>query len=258
MRYRPRDSDPDDPRLGRFIPDDWQHVERYPLSALPAAEQPTLAPVVIGINWYTEFDHPVRDSASGEYFIAAGGPKTLTKVRGGHCVCLEPGGAVDTTESYHFYNQGTEGACVGFAWSRCMSLFNGGRWAARWLWDAAKRTDEWPETNPGDTNGTSVRAAGRILQRLGHVAWKASYAADNWRIRQGYKPDPAQGIQAFRWARTVDDVHAVLGNPRADKLGAVPVLNSWGAAYPHRVYLPDAVLAKLIEQQGEIAVPADR
>ena len=33
MRYRPIDHDPEDPRLGRFIPDDWEHVESYPLTA---------------------------------------------------------------------------------------------------------------------------------------------------------------------------------------------------------------------------------
>jgi hypothetical protein len=27
MRYRPINRDPDDRRLGRYIPDDWQHVE---------------------------------------------------------------------------------------------------------------------------------------------------------------------------------------------------------------------------------------
>src|SRR6266511_2692525 len=54
MRYRPLGSDPLDPRLGRFIPDDWQHVERYPLSALTDEDRPTNSPVVIGVNWYTE------------------------------------------------------------------------------------------------------------------------------------------------------------------------------------------------------------
>jgi hypothetical protein len=32
MRYRPIDGDPEDTRLGRFIPDDWTHVEKYPLT----------------------------------------------------------------------------------------------------------------------------------------------------------------------------------------------------------------------------------
>jgi len=256
MRYRPLGSDPLDPRLGRFIPDDWQHVERYPLSALAEEERPTNSPVVIGVNWYTEFDKPEKDAKSGEFFIAKAGK--ITKVRGGHCVCLEPGGTPDTDAWYSFYDQGHEGACVGFGWSRCMSIYNGVEYSARWLWDSAKNRDEWPETKPGDENGTSVRAAAEVLNESGHVLWDEAYAADDWKKRAKYTPEAKQGIKAFRWAKTVDDVHAVLGNARADELGAVPLLNSWGPGYPHRVYLPDAVLAKLIDQEGEIAVPTDR
>src|SRR5215211_7716161 len=134
MRYRPIDHDPEDPRLGRFIPDDWEHVEKYALSAIPPDERPTQSPVVIGVNWYSEFDNPEVDEASGETYIAKGGAGSLTRVRGGHC--------------------------VGFGWSRCMSILNKPEYAARWLWDRAKEQDEWPETKPGDNNGTSVRSAG--------------------------------------------------------------------------------------------------
>lgn len=258
MRYRPLGTEPLDERLGRFVPDDWEHVEKYPLTALPPVDRPTHAPIVIGVNWYSAFDKPEQDPTSGEFFIAKSGVPALTTIRGGHCVCLEPGDRADTDALYSFYNQGREGACVGFGWSRCMSLFNGGFYTARWLWEAAKLRDEWSGTNPGDDNGTSVRAAAEVLRDLGHVMWSQTRAADDWRRRAAYVPDATQGIQAFRWATSVDDVHAVLGNPRADQLGAVPVLNSWGTAYPHRVYMPDAVLAKLIEQDGEIAIPTDR
>ena len=47
-------------------------------------------------------------------------------------------------------------------------------------------------------------------------------------------------------------MHAALGNARADQLGAVPLLNSWGAHYPHRVYMPDDVLKKLAAKGGVI------
>nr|WP_081655670.1 hypothetical protein [Amycolatopsis vancoresmycina] len=139
-----------------------------------------------------------------------------------------------------------------------MSIYNGSEYTARWLWDAAKKRDEWPETNPGDENGTSVRAAAEVLKETGHVLWDDSYANDDWQAREKYTPEAKQGIKAFRWAKSVDDVHSVLGNARADALGAVPILNSWGPSFPHRTYLPDAVLAKLIDEEGEIAVPTDR
>ncbi len=258
MRYRPLGSDPADPRLGRFIPDDWRHVERYPLTALSEDDRPSRAPVVIGVNWYSAFDTPEQDETSGEFFIAKAGVKKLGRIRGGHCVCLEPGGTPDTDAYYAFYDQGKEGACVGFGWSRCMSIFNGSEYAARWLWDSAKKRDEWPETNPGDDNGTSVRAAAEVLKETGHVLWDDSYKSDDWEAREKYAPEAKQGIKAFRWAKSVDDVHSVLANPRADELGAVPLLNSWGPGYPHRTYLPDEVLAKLIDEEGEIGVPTDR
>jgi hypothetical protein len=263
MRYRPIDHDPEDPRLGRFIPDDWKHVESYPLTALPPDERPTQSPVVIGVNWYSEFDDPEVDEGTGETFVARGGAGSLTRVRGGHCVCLEPGGEMtDREEWYAFYDQGSEGACVGFGWSRCMSILNGQetgqQYTARWLWDRAKELDQWPETEPGDNNGTSVRSAGDVLIASGHVPWNEEHADDDHTERDDYQPDAAQGLSAFRWAQSIDEVHGVLANERADELGAIPFLNSWGAGYPERVWMPDDVLDRLMQEEGEIAIPTDR
>lgn len=260
MRYRPIDDDPRDPRLGRFIPDDWRHVEKYALTALPVDERPTQRPVVIGVNWYVEMDGPEQDGDTGEYFIARGGAESLTQIRGGHCVCLEPGGEDRDRDEWHtFYDQGQEGACVGFGWSRCMSILNDGpSYAARWLWDRCKERDRWPETNPGDNNGTSVRAGGEVLVEAGHVLWDEPYSDDDYTERTDYRPELNEGLKTFRWAQSVDEVHAVLGNEKADELGAVPILNSWGASYPRRVWLPDDVLDVLMQQEGEIAIPTDR
>lgn len=258
MRYRPMDRDPDDGRLGRFIPDDWGHYDSYPLAALAPEQRPRHVPVVIGVNWYAQLFTPELDEGTGEYFVARGGPDSLTAVKGGHCVCLEPGGEPDHEEWWEFYDQGQEGACVGFGWSRCMTILNEGEiYAPRWLWDRSKEADQWPETNPGDNNGTSVRTAGDILRDSGHVLWDDSYADHDHTEREGYQPDPTKGIQRFRWARSVDEVHAVLGNERAEELGAVPMLNSWGRDYPHRTWMPDEVLDRLMAEDGEIAIPTD-
>jgi hypothetical protein len=248
------DREPDDTRFGRFVPDDWTHVEKYPLSALPTAEVRRRVPVVIGVNWYAEMGDPKRDK-NGDYFMV--GAKKVTRIRGGHCVCLEPGGEPDRDAWWEFYDQGSEGACVGFGWSRCMTILNAGeQYTARWLWDRAKEIDEWPETKPGDDQGTSVRAAGDILSKKGHVDWTNGH--DDYIARAKYRPDLRDGIQRFRWARTVDEVHFMLDNAKADKLGAVPVLNSWGRGYPHRAWMPDDLLDRLIREDGEIAVPTDR
>src|SRR5919198_3144075 len=78
----------------------------------PQKKVPTKVPVVIGVNWYVEFDNPEVDNGNGDYFVARDGK--LTDIRGGHCVCLEPGGEPDPDEWWDFYDQGREGACVGF------------------------------------------------------------------------------------------------------------------------------------------------
>ena len=164
--------------LGRRAPTDWRHYEKFPLTAATTPTAPT--PVAIGVNWYEDFDNPVQKGS--RYWIGLN-PKQLGSVRGGHCVCLEPGDQLDgngevdrllqdSQSWWDFYDQGREGACVGFGCSRMMSLLNRKRYDARWLWDWAKSTDEWAETNPGDDQGTSVRAACDILRARGHVPWK--------------------------------------------------------------------------------------
>lgn len=228
--------------LGRRRPTDWRHVERYPLTAATTPAGPT--PVVIGVNWYDNFDTPVKD-LSGRWWIGRG---NLGSVRGGHCVALAPGKLADLTSWWEFYDQGREGACVGFGCSRMMSLLNRKQYDARWLWNRAKEVDEWADTNPGDDNGTSVRAALDVLRTEGHKPWRG-----NGQIK------PAEGISANRWAQSVDEVHKVLQNGVGDRLGAVGVLNSWGRdGYPHVVWMPDATLDWLIRDDGEVGLVVDR
>ena len=93
--------------LGRRPPSDWTHVDKYPLMASMVPAKPT--PVVIGVNWYVEFDAPQKDD-QGHFWIARDGK--LSKVRGGHCVCLKPKGTNDPDAWWDFYNQGEEGRRV--------------------------------------------------------------------------------------------------------------------------------------------------
>jgi hypothetical protein len=224
--------------LGRRVPPDWEHVDRYPLTASTTPTVPT--PVAIGVNWYEEFDRPYKDGS----IWRVDAPAAHSKSRGGHCVALKQRHAVDATGWYDFYNQGSEGACVGFGCSRVMSLLNRKRYDARWLWDEAKKVDEWPETNPGDDNGTSVRAGLNVLKRRGHVVWG-----------RGDYPILAEGISAYRWIRSVDDLLAVLGYAG---LGYADVVNSWGRGYPHLTRFPAEALERLWKEDGEFGVPTDR
>jgi hypothetical protein len=239
--------------LGRRVPTDWEHVERYPLTAARLEEITTPRPIVIGVNWYSNFDEPVKDSA-GHYWIGKG---DLGRVRGGHCVCLKPKGVTDNTTWWDFYDQGAEGACVGFGSSRMMSLLNRERYFARWLWDKAKMTDEWSDTNPGDDNGTSVRAALSVLKDQGHVTWKSAYEPLNvdWRSRDNLTADASKGISAYRWVTSMDDALQVLGYQGLDY---VDVINSWGRSYPHLTRMPVTTLERLWKEDGEVGVPTDR
>lgn len=243
--------------LGARLPVEKPYAEKFPLSALPATAIPRV-PVTIGVNWYTNFDTPVARTFGTlvRYFV--GQTKTLGSVRGGHCVCVKSGNYSDPLGWWDFYDQGSEGACVGFGSSRMMSLLNRKRFDARWLWDIAKTVDPWPETNPGDDEGTSVDAAMQVLRARGHVPWSSTYLGRTWDVRDTEQPVSSEGVGSYRWATTIDEVRAVLQSSLNDQLQAVPFLNSWGREYPHVTWLPYPVLERLLAENGEVALVVDR
>jgi hypothetical protein len=210
--------------LGRRVPTDFTHVEKYPLSALPREEQPSHVPMAFGVNWYVNFDSPVKE-ADGRYWIGRG---NLGTIRGGHCICIRSVSQMDTVDC-----------------SRMMSLLNRKRYDAKWLWDQAKIVDEWPDTNPGDDNGTSVRAGCDVLRNRGHRRVWGPIT---------FPPLSGEGISANRWATSWDDVKRTIGSAG----NGVPLLNSWGVDYPHVVWLTDEAGARILSEDGEAAVVTDR
>jgi len=235
--------------LGRREPSNWVHTARYPLTA--ASVPTTPVPVVLGVNWYSAFSDPVPETNprtgrfTGRWWAAWPG-RDLGHVRGGHAVCLKPQSLSDSAAWWRFYDQGQEGACVGFAASRAMSLLNRKRYDARWLYREAQRVDEWE----GEAySGTSVRAAMDVLRRVGHAPT----------YRGVTRPVAAsEGIVENRWAQSVDEVLVCLQSPAYATLGGVPILNSWGRDYPHLVYLPLEVLDRLIREDGEATMFIDK
>lgn len=246
--------------LGRREPTDFKHVDKYPYAAVA--------------------------------------PATATVVE-----------KVLTLPSWHWsHDQGSEGACVGFGSSMMMAVINTAerklakvkpiaiRYDAWWLWDSAKAVDEWPDTNPGDSNGTSVRAACDVLRVSGHV--KVLNSSDTRSADP--KPDAASGISANRWATTVDEMrtaiaggfpvaigvnwytnfdtpvkkgadywvgqsdlgsirggHCVCVYGASDKRQAFRVKNSWGKSYP-LIWLPYSSMSRLLSETGEAALVTDR
>lgn len=242
--------------LGYQKPKDYSHVEKYALRSLPAATIPRV-PMAMGIDWYSNFDNPqpVQFGSITRYFIGRG---NLGGIRGGHCVCIKSGNYSDRLSWWNFYDQGNEGACVGFGTSRMMTLMNRERYNARWVWDHAKMIDEWPDTNPGDDNGTSVHAGADVLRTLGEVKWASSMSDLSFTDRDALIGDPNKGISAARWATSVDEIRAVLQSSLNDQLQAIPFVNSWGRYYPHITWMPYTVVEKLISDGGEFLVPTDR
>ncbi len=237
--------------LGRVEPPNFDHVAKYPLTLATIPAPPT--PITIGINWYTDFDSPVQDS-DGQWWLA---PNGITgTVRGGHCTCLKPDQIKDAAAWWDFYNQGAEGACVGFGSSRYRTLLTGRKFDARWLWDQAKLIDPFPDTNPGDDNGTTVNAGMAVLRSLGHVPWSRSAQAvdGDYVKRDQLTPDPKFKIATTRWATTVDQMRVVLSSPENDRRQAFRMLNSWGRGFPHGTWLPYKVMERLLAENAEAAL----
>jgi hypothetical protein len=232
--------------LGRLPPTDLRHVDKYPIAARYTIDEIPRVPVVIGVNWYSAFDRPIERWAGETRSWWLPEPGSWGYIRGGHAVCLKPTGVTDVEGWWDFYNQGSEGACVGFAWSRCMSLLNRARYDGPWLYHEAQKIDEWP----GEAySGTSVRAGGRILVDRGHKTplWTA--------------PRPAQGVAAYRWATSLDELRQALRlNAGGVDRPYVTLLNSWGrGGYPHLTRVPLATLDRLIFREGgDAAIPTDR
>jgi hypothetical protein len=229
--------------LGRRPPTDDEHIQKYSLTLQTVPDKPT--PVVLGLNWYQNFDSPqnVRVNGRTEWWI--GLDKDWGSIRGGHAIVVKPDAVTDTAGWWGFYDQGNEGACVGFSSSRMMSLLNRKRYDAGWLYHEAQRIDEWPGE---DYDGTSVRAGMDVLRTEGH------------RRKFGpltLPPSLDAGIKENRWATNVVEVLACLHDDVNSD--SVILCNSWGKfGYPHYVHLPLDALARLLREDGEATVVVDR
>lgn len=219
--------------LGRETPPDFEHVRKYPLAAL--AEPPQGVPVVLGINWYAEFDRPEKDN-HGRYWIAGNGK--LSYVRGGHAICTKADQR-DLVEWWGRYDQ-VGGSCVGWSLARMKALLDRHIYDGQELYIEVRRRNnyQFPE-------GAFVRDGLDVL-------------VDRGAVRSHHKsPDNTSRISVYRWAQSASEVIDTLDVALAKRLGAVPLLNSWGTSYPHIVWMTGEVLDRLLREDGEAAIVTD-
>jgi len=203
------------------------------------------------------------------------------------------------------WDQGQEGACVGFGGCMTATVRNlydrrvkgvkpyTHRYDPWWLWNEAKKIDPWPDTNPGDHNGTSVAASMDVMRTQGLIKVDG----------RSNTPNIAYGIESNHWARTVDEMRACIARhqpisigvdwhtnfdrPQADasneywigrgdwaattvrgghcvcvygasdRRQAFRIKNSWGRSYP-LVWLPYSTMQTLLDRGGEATIITDR
>ena len=217
---------------GRIKSADRSYLTTYAL--LRSAVMPVNVPVVLGIDWHAAFDAPTR--IGNAYWI--GIESDWREVRGGHAVCLRPPRLSDRWRS--FYDQQETPHCVGFAWSRCMSLLNRRAYDGHALFAAADRID-----GIAGSNGTTIVAGAQTLNRLGAYPIRAGRTSG---------PSLPDGIAEYRWTTSATEIARVLGLPTGAE--SVEVLNSW-SGYP-TVRMPLAALQRLLDAGGDACIPVDR
>lgn len=232
--------------LGRNTPPDFEHVEKYPMTSEHLLLPPQ--PVAVGFHWYEDFDRPYQIDGSWHLPEAK---NIKGQIRGGHCFCLEPMGAVieNIRAWWKFFNQGVEGACEGFGHSRMMSIHRRVTYDAFWLYDQARKIEGTYPNGEGATN----RGACEALQSIGLRTQSGEVTS-----RTGDVNGPVRaslGISSYHWATQVSDILTALGRPGAS---AVPFQNSWGEGYPEVVWMPVSTVARLLAEEGEASIVIPR
>jgi len=240
--------------LGRRVPPDRQHVERFALADIGLAVPPWGVEKGLGLPWWwKQHDQGAEGSCVG---FGCSAMMSITNAR-------QRWLRDKTAEAF--------------------------RYDARWLYQEAQLVDDWDDTPPEE--GTSVRAGCDILRLDGHRRIRfgvesdpdpaQGIAANRWAttvddVRAAIYANLAVAI-GVDWYSNFDDPELyfgelwigrrVLGHIRgghcvclyrmSDRRHAFRVMNSWGAGYPP-VWLPYDVLERLLDDNGEAAVITDR
>jgi len=211
--------------LGRRPPKDWVHVERF---SLPAPPKQNL-PVVVGSLWLASMDQPVKGT-DGRWRICTQPNWMNAPTRGGHAYCLQP---LTVSDNWWPNHDQQRGSCTGHSIARAAELLYRKAHDSEAWYDRNQQVDEWADTPPQE--GSSVRAAFDVWRNEGAIP-----------LRGGTR----RKLRANRWATSGEDIGATLGYQTE-----VPILQSWGRAWPRRVWAGLEVLDWLLPRDGEAGVP---
>lgn len=176
---------------GRRVPPDWVHVERYGLAKHAKVVAPKHVNIIIPV------------------------PKDIKDVmfQNGFNGCT----GASTAELMTTLNTPAGNLSIPYSWF--------------YVWNEAKKIDEWSDTNPGDNEGSSVRAALDVARKFGMVTRKNSRQEKS--APKNPVPNPDDGIVSNWWATDVDEIRAVVASNIPVVLGTAwtdemsnPVYNS--------------------------------
>jgi hypothetical protein len=252
----------EDPRLDRVPSLTSEHVDKYPITATTLAS--ANSSMMVAINWYENFDAPRRRLINGVWRWVIG-EGNLGRVRGGHAVCGRNWKLTDLLSWHHHYNQGSEGRCVEFAKLRILSQMNRKKYdvSSKWHYHTAQHGDEWNGCFLGHDGfayeGTSGRAGLEVLRAYGAIPALYKTGTTDPSISMEDAPKfvrPEDGIAAYRWATTWDQVRQALNVPAY--LPGIPINNSWGNSYPKEVILLDSAGERVLGEWGEFGIVTDK
>lgn len=246
--------------LGRRIPEDFEHVAKYPLLTLladPTSELAIPPPGTeksLGLPWWWK-----------------------THDQGNEGACEGYGNSAMMSITNHYQRLKATGQNITF------------RYDCGWLYHEAQLIDEWSDTPPAE--GTSGRASCEILRTRGHRRVQSGVSGPE---------NIANGISTYRWATEADEVRAaifaglavaiginwyrnfdnptIVNNERwiglgslgairgghcvclyrmSDRRQAFMLMNSWGVDYAP-AWIPYTIFNRLMTEDGEAAVITDR
>jgi hypothetical protein len=172
-------------------------------------------------------------------------------------------------------DQGSEGACVGFAWAHELiakpkPLLKLDAAYARNLYKAAQENDEWPGM---EYEGTSVLAGAKVIKMTGYMPeYRWAFGLQDLLLAVGYAGPGVAGLNWYEGMLEPDDKgfisptgrirggHAIMIHSVNVKGEYVKVHNSWGEDWGVKgdAKLSFKDLERLLAEDGEFCVPVVR